>query len=259
MINERLIWLKSIYPEFEDKESFYENVYRPEDLKYYDFFNRKKQYKEYINPENIVGIRYAWAYNSHFKINWHQLLRELHRLKHVIENFKSKEEVINHIHHNYSEQKYVLKYGNHYFTIGGQHRLCLAKFLNLKSVEVNVTEYELDKSRLVQFKKLKTAIKRLSKYGLVWDYSFEEMAEASKYEYMYLGRFKTSIRIKINLLSQFIDYYEQYYVFRPLYKIQLFLNDFLYPNRIGMPIEISEIKDFKKANYSIVLHKMKKK
>ena len=81
------------------------------------------------------------------------------------------------------------------------------------------------------------------------------MKESSKYEYFYLSKFKNSIRIKIELLSKFIEYYEQFYIFKPMRKIQIFLNDYLYPNRRGETIEIYEIGDFEKANSTIILHK----
>lgn len=264
MENERLTWLKSIYPEFEDKESFYDNVYKPTDLIYHDFFIESKSYRGYINPENIVGIEYSFAYNFKDKINWHELFIRLKRFK-DIQKFTSKTELINHIHHDYAktdhegQAKEILKYGNNYFTTSGQHRLCLAKFLNIEGVEINkIREFKLDKSRLVRFKKLKIAIEKLSKYGLIYEHDFENLEEASKYEYITISRFKNYFRIKIDLLLKFTDYYEQFYVSKPLYKFQLFLNDFLYPNKSGETIEISEIKDFKKANVSIILYKMQK-
>jgi hypothetical protein len=254
---ERLVWLKSIYPEFEDKQSFYENVYKPTDLIYHDFFIESKSYRGYVNPENIVGIEYGFAYNFDNEINWHELFIRLKRFK-DIQQFKSKNEIINHVHNDYKEEKWIFKYGNNYFTKQGQHRLCLAKFLNIKSVEVDITEFKLDKPRLVRFKKLKIATDKLSKYGLCWEYSFKDLKESSKYEYFYLNKFKNSIRIKIDLLLQFIDYYEQFHIFKPLHKIQISLNNFLHPNRVEETIEISEMKDFKKANSSIILHKMGK-
>lgn len=260
--NERLSWLKSIYPEFEDKDFFYENVYRPSDLKYFDFFNFHKEYKGNINPQNIVGIRYAWAYNFMYDINWYQLFTSLHRLDSVIKDFKSKKDIINHIHHNYEEEKYVLKYGDNYFTTGGQHRLCLAKFLNLESVHVNIKEYKLDKARLIRFKKLNKAINRLSNYKLVTKYKIENLKKLSESEDFYISLFNSHVRIRIDLLSQFIDYYEKFHVYKPIFRFQIFFNDFLLslsnkidesPNRI----EISEEKDFKKVNSSIILHKIK--
>lgn len=258
--NERLNWLKSIYPEFEDKDLFYENVYRPSDLKYFDFFIFHKEYKGNINPQNIVGIRYAWAYNFIYEINWYQLFTSLHRLDSVIKNFKSKNDIINHVHYNYEEEKYVLKYGDHYFTTGGQHRLCLAKFLNLESVYVNIKEYKLDKARLIRFKKLNRSIERLSKYKLVTKFEIENFKKISKAEYFCFSQFDSHIKIKIDLLSKFLDYFEKFHVFRPIFRVQIFFNDLLFSKRTNeFPdrIEISEVKDFKKVNSAIILHKTK--
>ena len=90
--HERISWLKRIYPEFKEEKCFEENVFRPYDLIYFDFFERDNTfgYTEKINPKDIIGIEYAFDYNFSEKINWYELLCRLRRLKHVINNFKTK-------------------------------------------------------------------------------------------------------------------------------------------------------------------------
>ena len=87
--HERISWLKRIYPEFKEEKCFEENVFRPYDLIYFDFFERDNTsgYTEKINPKDIIGIEYAFDYNFSEKINWYELLCRLRRLKHVINNF----------------------------------------------------------------------------------------------------------------------------------------------------------------------------
>lgn len=255
----RLNWVKSVYPDFSDKKHFYENVYKPENLIYRDFFiEQPKRYKSKINPQCIVGISYGFAYNCYRKINWHQLLNELHRFDRIMKNFSSKEDVIdNHVNHKYggAEGKDVLKFGSHYFTTSGQHRLCLAKFLDLESVEVEVSEFKLDKARIVRFKILKTGIEKLHKYKLIEDYTFDDLVKASEFEHLYLNKFSANFRIRIVLLPKFIDYYEKVRIFSPFAKLQLILANHLYPNRINETVDISEVKDFRRANFSIIKHK----
>lgn len=93
--HERITWLKNIYPEFKEEKRFEENVYLPYDLKYFDFFNREeKQYTTVINPKDIVGIEYGFGYNYYRKINWYELLCNLRRLDHVMNNFKTKKRLL---------------------------------------------------------------------------------------------------------------------------------------------------------------------
>ncbi|WP_131368612.1 hypothetical protein [Chryseobacterium soli] len=260
MEDRRLNWVKSVYPDFSDKKHFYENVYKPEDFIYRDFFiEQPKRYKSKINPQRIVGISYGFAYNCYRKINWHQLLNELHRFERIMKNFSSREDIIdNHILRKYDEDtegKNVLKFGSHYFTTSGQHRLCLAKFLELESVEVEVTEFKLDRARIVRFKRLKTGIEKLRKYKLIEYYTFDDLVKASEFENLYLNNFSTIFRIRIALLAKFIEYYEKFYIFKPLARLQLIFASHLYPNRINETVDIFEEEDFKRANFSIIKHK----
>lgn len=136
-------------------------VYHPSHIKHLQFFKKAGSCKEYINPANICGIDYAYSYNCpmyktvDWRYNWLEFFTDLKRLDRVMDNFDSREDVVNHIHHA-KEDKIVYQYGEHYFTMGGQHRLCLAKFLEVPEVEVIVVKHILDKdhfSKEMKFQK----------------------------------------------------------------------------------------------------------
>ena len=259
--HERISWLKRIYPEFKEEKCFEENVFRPYDLIYFDFFERDNTfgYTEKINPKDIIGIEYAFDYNFSEKINWYELLCRLRRLKHVINNFKTKEDIINHIHYKYgdAESKCVWKFGKHYFTTSGQHRLCLAKFLNVESVEVYVTVFKLNKERLVRYKKIKALANNLHKYHFIYRIKDEELREDSINKDFYIFISKKLVIINIDLIPEFIKYYESFRIYKSVYKIQIFINEFLYPNEQGKNIELKTKEDFNKVNTLIIKHKIK--
>lgn len=258
--HERITWLKNIYPEFKEEKRFEENVYRPCDLKYFDFFNREeKQYTTVINPKDIVGIEYGLGYNYYRKINWYELLCNLRRLDHVMNNFKTKKEVIDHIHRHYSENdnKCVWKFGTCYFSVDGQHRLCLAKFLDVQSVEVSVTEFKLDKERLIRYKKIKSIINDLYKHHFTNKIDNEKLIEDSKQKDFCLFIYNELVVIDIDLIPDFIKYYESHMEHKLFYKIQLFINNILHTSEHEKNIKLKTKNDFKKANSLIIKHKMK--
>jgi len=173
--------------------------------------------------------------------------------------FKTKEDIINHIHYKYggAESKYVWKFGKHYFTTSGQHRLCLAKFLNIESVEVYVTAFKLNKERLVRYKKIKAFANNLHKYHFIHRIEDEELREDSINKDFYIFISKKLVIINIDLIPEFIKYYESFRIYKSVYKIQIFINDFLYPNEKGKNIELKTKKDFNKVNTLIIKHKIK--
>lgn len=149
---ERIQGLQSLNPGFKNQTWHDDIVFHPTQIIYTEFFNQGKAVKEKIDPSKICGIEYFDHYNSpmykpmDWSYKWLQFYVDLKRLDWVIDNFRTKEKVIDHIHNN-KESKAVFQYGDHYFTIGGQHRLFLAKFLELEEVEVTVIKYKLDRER----------------------------------------------------------------------------------------------------------------
>jgi len=149
-------WLKSIYPTFEKLKWHTDKVFHPLHIKHYSFFKEDIRYNAKINPTKIHGIQYAYQYNDPLhdpnkRIDWLDLLHNLKRLDSIIDGMKTRESVVDHIH-NCKESKVVLQFGNHYFTTAGQHRLCLAKFLEVSEVEVEIIKYKFDRSAFIENK-----------------------------------------------------------------------------------------------------------
>jgi hypothetical protein len=257
-----LSWLKSIYPQFQSHNWHTANVYKPSDLKYEKFFERGKPCQAIINPSDIVGIEYAYAYNCLKQINWLQLLGQLKRLDSVKRNFKTRTELIQYIHNN-DDKKVVLKFGNHLFTISGQHRLCLAKFLDVSEVEVTVIEYKLNKERLVKYHNLNKFYQQLESLRIQQLYSEKDkdkykiqLFELSDMEQIYFRINEHTIFINHNLLKPFIIYYKKVKVYKALYFFQYhFYNALYFLNNDYFSIDIETEKDFKKLKALIIKHK----
>ncbi|REC61784.1 hypothetical protein DRF65_13680 [Chryseobacterium pennae] len=169
---QRIEWLSNLNPNFKNQIWHDDIVYLPDDLIYKKYFRREGTVKKKINPSKICGIEYAYAYNcpiykpEGWTYHWLEFFTNLMRLDWVIDNFPTKEKVINHIHHN-AETKTVMQFGDHYFTTGGQHRLCLAKYLELDEVEVDVESYVFDRRRFQRERRFEKLVPALFEVGLL--------------------------------------------------------------------------------------------
>jgi len=202
----RLNWLKTIYPEFKEQEWMSSEVINESQILDYDFYELNNSYRGNINPKDIVGIDYAWEYNCMNTISWFDLLGQLKRFKWIMADFKTYDELCAHVSYNYKEGKYVSKYGDKLITTGGQHRLCLAKFLNINSVEVDVQEYKINKEKLSRFLYLKKHEEELSKWGLTFS-DKKDMTDYTRAQYIPLQMENVRIRVKFELLECFFEYY----------------------------------------------------
>ena len=166
---ERERWIKSFLPNY-DKQKWHSNkVYHPSEIRHLKFFKLHKNYTAFINPKDIKGIEYSYAYNcptSNNNVDWKYMLHWLKRLDSVIDDFNNKGSLIKHIH-NDTDRKVVLKYGGNYFTISGQHRLCIAKYLEIEKVEVFVQEFKLDKDLFIREKTIEKFYHKLIDLKLV--------------------------------------------------------------------------------------------
>lgn len=169
---QREAWIKSFQPHYESQHWHKNKVYHPTELKNFKFFKGHKGYQAKINPKDIIGIKYDYGYNcpslGEKNVTWSYMLQELKRLDWVIDNCKDKNSLITHIHKN-KASKNVLKFGNHYFTTSGQHRLCMAKYLELDQVEVYVWEHKLDRELFVREKFIEKNYPKLVELGFVND------------------------------------------------------------------------------------------
>lgn len=161
-------WIKSIYPEFSNEKWYDFEVFNPDrDINYYDFFDFvRTQEGVSISPQNVVGLRYGYAYNCFHHIKWIDMLYELKRLDEFMRQCHSRADVIDVIS-NDPEPKVVEKYGGKYFTTGGQHRITLSKFLELDRVVVTVHEYKLNKPKVMAYLRKQRNINQLISWRLV--------------------------------------------------------------------------------------------
>lgn len=253
----RLEWLKKIYPEFRENDWNYDNVIRIGQILNYSFYKGTIFYKANINPKQIIGINYAWEYNCMRDITWLELLCSLKRFDHIIDSNQTKEQVINHIHYEHREEKYVSKFGDQYITTGGQHRLCLAKFLDIELVEVNITEYIFDQDRFDKYQLLKQNYEWLQELELTKKYSEDELFKYSALDYFRIDISYESIYIKQNLLKDFIQYYENLFVIKYLSFIQITIYTLLnLSNKPNYNIRINEKLDLKQLRNLIIKHKI---
>lgn len=165
-------WIKTFQPNFDNQKWHDDDVPRPDQMKYHKFFKLHKIYSDFINPAKIVGIEYGYKYNFYNRISWRELLQRLERLDEVIKNKKTRQEIIDHIHSD-KDKKVVQKYGDNYFTISGQHRLCLAKYLEIPKVKVKIHEYSLNREIFVREKTIERLHPELIRLQLKNDDNYE--------------------------------------------------------------------------------------
>lgn len=161
-------WLKEI-ANINEKHWHQDNVIRYWDIPNHEFYDKEKRYTAYIKPPDIKGIDYAYAYNCSSDITWLEILNRLKRFKDVRTKNSSREELINHAHNDYNENKAVMKYGETLITITGQHRLALAKFLEIPSIQVYVAEKVFNHERYSRFLKRQEHVNCFKRLGFLDD------------------------------------------------------------------------------------------
>lgn len=206
-LNDRLRWIKSLVQNHKMEEWFNKPVYHPSDIKYSDFFEESNRHTSLIDPSRIVGVEYGFGYNcpsyNRKTYSWINHLENLKRLDWVIDNKGSKEELVEHIHLN-NDPKSVWKYGNHYFVTSGQHRLCLAKFLGLKGVEVSVREFKLNKRTFVREKHFESHKSDLIKYKFV----SPNFQNNNAYDKLFITVNGTEYYLSKTLITELLSRYE---------------------------------------------------
>lgn len=148
-------WLKPIYPQYKAQAWQSSIVLHPGHIKHISFFKLDEIVTKKISPRKICGLKYEsddhWSgYGAiNYGMDWMDLFYSLKRLNWVIDKCKTMEEVLGYIHKDL-HRKVVFQYGDHYFIQSGRHRLCLAKFLDIESIEVLVYRYTFNKELFVQ-------------------------------------------------------------------------------------------------------------
>lgn len=200
-VEERIMWLKNMNPCFNSKNWHDDQVFHPSQITYLQFFKRISTSIELIDPSKISGIDYFGSYNSHNKnYTWINFFTDLKRLDWVIDNFNNLEQVTNHIH-NAKEGKTVLQFGKHYFTIQGQHRLCLSKFLNIPEVKVTVIKHVLDRVWFIREMRFNRLIPELKKQNFISN----SYKKDSYIDFVLINIGNNSVFIKKRLIKYLLD------------------------------------------------------
>ena len=166
-------WLNSIYP-IKSENWHFEKVIRVSDIENVNFYKHNKSfYRSRIKTSFIKGIDYAYAYNCFSDITWIELLNNLKRFKQIKAKNSSFGELVAHAMSDYNEPRTVLKYDSIYITSCGQHRMALAKFLNIEEVEVEVIEYHFDFMEYEKYLTKKSCLNLLWKEGLIEENQYQ--------------------------------------------------------------------------------------
>ncbi|MCD4665860.1 MAG: hypothetical protein K8R68_11375 [Bacteroidales bacterium] len=136
-------WLKDVAG-IESKSWHNDHVMHVGEIENSEYYIWGKRYNMVIDPKLIKGIIYSYGYNDNRTITWIKLLESLKRFDYVRKNFTTKSLLIDHVHNDYNQPKSLRKYGDIYFTTSGQHRMALAKFLEVPEVKVEIIEYKYD-------------------------------------------------------------------------------------------------------------------
>lgn len=112
-----------------------------------------------VDPKDIVGLSYGFAYDG--KI-WREHLRDLKRpgsiirMNHTLGDLKSF--IDKSIHEDSGDRIMMRQIGTKFIITNGQHRSCIAKFINypIKSATVHPVISGLTEDELMNFIRLKT-------------------------------------------------------------------------------------------------------
>ena len=126
--------------DFDLKEEYFELVYHPADLvKDIANYVEGETYHANVPVADIKGT----LHESYYDNNWLVMMMKLDRHKDDFDVERVKDAIFN---TKCFEPIHLSKYGDLYFISGGgNHRVCQAKFLGLKTVTCEVTEFVIEK------------------------------------------------------------------------------------------------------------------
>lgn len=214
-----LDWIKKIKPDFKQEDWHNDVVIGSGLIENRYFYEKKEITEEYIDPRGIIGLDYSYAYNHDpFSENgylknytWLKHLNNLKRQEYLINNFHSIEDISIHIHKRgrYDEPKFVDQYGDLIIIRGGQHRLCVAKFLKIQKVMVYVTHFELNEEKWRKYEDSKKALDFFKSIEII----DKEVNLNEDYldvtSFVDLRLYGKRITITASLLLHFYNYYRQ--------------------------------------------------
>lgn len=248
-------WLADLGVDHSKNTWYNQPVYHTNHIKYLPYFDELKRSKKTIEPKNIIGITHGLAYNyvdSYLdapRFDWSELLVRLKRIGGLMRSFKDRDAIIEHVTNN-SNHIQVEKYGNHYFSSDGQHRLCLAKFFDIP-VDVEVVDFCFNKKKFIREMKLQKYLEELSSYG------FDPFVLPPEIE-------QDTITLRINnksiiIKKAFIPEVLKNYKSIENSSIKRFLFSKLNLKRDDNIAHITNYNNIKNLNYHLALHLVKKR
>lgn len=141
--------LKFLNPDFFYKEWYFNKVINSTEIVNKKFYTDCYEFfEEEINVNQITGSYHCRYYGK----TWIEMLGSLKRFEN---NIKDCESALSYI--NTEKQSINLnRYGDDYIIGEGNHRSCLAKFLNIEKIKASVTKYEFNEDYYSKWKELKS-------------------------------------------------------------------------------------------------------
>ena len=138
LLNKGFERLKELNPDFEYQQWFFDRTLNMENVENRAFFKElNKTYElEKFQPIHIVGTFHV----DYADKMWIEMLGALKRYN--VNNIKAKGSLKAYINDRRAIR--LCKFGGEYYIAEGNHRFCMAKFLNMTIDKVVVTEFEFD-------------------------------------------------------------------------------------------------------------------
>lgn len=255
---ENFEWLNNIYP-LGDKPWYKDVVIREDQVENYNFYESYVEYSGKVNPQLIRGIEYTFDYNFNSEINWIQLLNSLRRFDEIRQKHITYWSLVDHVHR-YIERdptKLLFKFGNTYITRSGQHRMALAKFLEVPEVEVTIREFQFNHEKYNKYLNYKRQIKELVENGFLEpedNFSFNN----NLFYYPSLSVAGKSVFVSEELMDGFLKRYREIKTFGWLNEVVVYLESFP-ENSFSSYFQVNSSKDFSSINHLLRLHKYRRK
>ena len=251
-------WLNNIYP-LGNKTWYKDVVIREDQVESYNFYDDYVEYNGRVNPQLIKGIEYAYAYNSDSEINWIQLLNRLKRFDEIRQKHSTYSSLVDHVHRHIERDpsKLLFKYGNTYITRSGQHRMALAKFLEVPEVEVTVREFQFNHEKYNKYLNYKSQINELVENGFL-ERVENSFGNDNPFFYPSLSVAGKTVFVSEELMDDFLKRYREIKTFGWLNDVVVYLESF--PEKSSSSYsQVNSAKDLSSISPLLRLHKFRRK
>lgn len=220
---------------------YFDKVLSPIDIENYHFYYMDSSFYDIIEVKDIVGT----FHEKYQHKTWLQMLSNLKRHKDDTDI-----EYITSIIQKMYDDKSVVEYDGKYYISGGNHRLCQAKFLEIKKVHCYVTRYRFNHEDFnLHNQLLANGFKCKYKYG--------------NFRNIYLGDINIHVRVKtdiaimikmyrsiqVNKIDLFIALWNIKIGIRPSLVICFENNDLVYKNLRLAVVELELRKKIMRSAY----------